>query len=584
MDEAEFGQLQTAGIACTDLIADPASWINRRVETIEMLSREETRRRVSVDFTLSSAQLAALDIGEGIVVPISVLTKEARRNFDLRDESGRAVPVLGKEQNVQLAQLATLFAAFSALPNDLPHEAFEILAADLNRIVSAGDVEEGEDALGALVDRAERDRWSAIVLDDETCAALLSVLWSNYVLFAVLPRGGPNRRILKYSYSEEFTFERDRASLKERWSLLKERFRRPDLEKFLIECPGAGRAASLHVEVAVPEELRVYSAVLLDRDEDVGERGSDDREISLYDENVSRASLYASGEIGPMSDVVASLEVGPERAGWTVQAAATSFVIAVLLWLGALSRLGADNPGPAVSILLTGAALFSGVTAVQGQHILAKKVFAVPRRWLALATAAALAGSATLAMQVPCRRPVTEWRIAAIFATLAAARLIWHPYARLGRLIVPLGSYQSGDRICTVRHRPNSASAGPARTSSRALKAVLDSSTQSPARERSRPPKPTSASPAPYSRRREPHCRRRPPRGPPQSAHRCVVRGRATRRLASRASGRPESLTMTARRYAVEVAASSVLKRRDRRWGSVRAFVPCRTRPSSSRS
>ena len=95
-----------AGVACTSLIADPARWINRRVETIELLSREETRRRVSIDFTLTKEQLAALDIGDGVAVPIAVLTKEPRRNFDLRDEAGRAVPVLGRDQNGDLAHIA----------------------------------------------------------------------------------------------------------------------------------------------------------------------------------------------------------------------------------------------------------------------------------------------------------------------------------------------------------------------------------------------------------------------------------------------------------------------------------------------
>ena len=42
-----------AGLACAELIARPQQWINRRVETVEMLSQEETRRRVSIDFTLS---------------------------------------------------------------------------------------------------------------------------------------------------------------------------------------------------------------------------------------------------------------------------------------------------------------------------------------------------------------------------------------------------------------------------------------------------------------------------------------------------------------------------------------------------
>jgi hypothetical protein len=49
-------------------------------------------------------------------VPISALTKEPRRNFDLRDESGRAVPVHGREQNGELAHVAVMNGAVNALP------------------------------------------------------------------------------------------------------------------------------------------------------------------------------------------------------------------------------------------------------------------------------------------------------------------------------------------------------------------------------------------------------------------------------------------------------------------------------------
>ena len=62
-----------AGSACADLIANPKRWINRRVETVEMLSRKETRRRVSIDFTLSAQQRASLTTRHGLTVPISVL-------------------------------------------------------------------------------------------------------------------------------------------------------------------------------------------------------------------------------------------------------------------------------------------------------------------------------------------------------------------------------------------------------------------------------------------------------------------------------------------------------------------------------
>jgi hypothetical protein len=416
--ESELPPLLTAGVACTRLIADPAGWINRRVETIELLSREETRRRVSTDFTLSDEQLAELDIGEGIAVPISVLTKEARRNFDLRDESGRAVPVLGKQQNGDLAHIAVMNGAVNALPDDVTPEVFELLAADLRQVVFAPPTA-AADALGVFIGSADAgDRWRAAIWEDDTCRSLLTALWSNYALFAVLPRGGSNRRILKYSYGEDFDFGRASEGIRARLAprALARRAWRPDRRRFIIECPGAWRATSFHVEIAVPEELRFDLAVLYDF--------VVDEQISDVDNNVNRASLYAYREIDAASDVAAYVEVAPERTGRTFQAA-TSVIIATLLWLGVASGLDATNPGPAVSILLAGAALFSGIAAVQGEHALAKKVFAAPRRWLLLATVAALAGSATLAMEIPDQHPVSLWRYAAIAASVAAARLAW---------------------------------------------------------------------------------------------------------------------------------------------------------------
>jgi hypothetical protein len=410
--------LLRAGFAATSLVADPKSWINRRVETIEMLSHEETRRRVSVDFTLTDEQLRDLEVDDGIVVPISVLTKEPRRNFDLRDESGRSVPVLGKHQNGRLAHIVLLGAAYDALPEEPSDEVFEILAADLRQVVISPP-SEAENALSFLIGSAESgDRWRAAITADEACQSLLAALWSNYVLFAVLPKGGANRRVLKYSYGEGFRFTTDEQGIQDRLGLrqLASRAWRPERKSFLIECPGAWRAASFHAEIAIPEELRFDVVVLWDFESD--------EPLSEYDINVDRAALYAT-ELDDGQRATAYAVVVPERSGRTSQAALTSIVVAALLWVGVASGLDASNPGPAVSILLAGAALFSGVAAVQGEHRLVKRAFAASRRWLVLVTLAALTASASLAMETPDAQPVDLWRLMAVACSIAAARLTW---------------------------------------------------------------------------------------------------------------------------------------------------------------
>lgn len=407
-----------AGIASSELIANPATWINRRVETVQLLSHEETRRRVSIDFTLSNGQMEELTTEHGVVVPISVLTKEPRRNFDLRDESGSAVPVLGKESNAALAHAAVMSAALDVLPDELAPDAFELIWSDLQQVV-VSDPEPASEALGVFVGSAEAgDTLRSQIWESAACRSLLSVLQSNYVLFAALPPDGANRRILKYSYGEDFDLEISGAFL-ERLApgLLWQRIWRPDRSRVRILCPGAWRAASFHTEVVIPEELRIETAVLYDFVQE--------KVLSEFDWNRNRASLYANRVLDAETSTDAFVVIAPERRGRTIQAAATGVVVSALLWLGEHSGLDSQNPDAAVSLLLAGAALYSGVTAVRGEHVLVTQLFSASRRWLGVVSLAALSASAALAMQIPNAHPTEVWCVAAIASTLASARLLW---------------------------------------------------------------------------------------------------------------------------------------------------------------
>ncbi len=408
-----------AGIAAAPLIAEPKSWINRRVETIELLSGEQTRRRVSIDFTLTDAQLASLRIQDGIVAPISLLAKERLRAFDLRDEAGAAIPALGREQNGELSLVALSSAASAALGTDVPAGELEQLTADLRRIV----FEPARTAEGMRAEFARKAAVAgsshAVVNADPRCAALLDALWTNYVLFAVLVAGGPNRRILKYAYGDEvdLSWATGRLDRSFGWGEIGYRVRYPDRRWFLIDCPGAWRARSFHAEVVIPEELRFDLAMLSD--------SATDRPLSAFELGVNRAALYADEEIDSHQDVSAALEIAPEAAGRLNQASTTSLIVAALLWLGVASGLRGNSPDAAVSILLGGAALFSGVTAVLGEHRLVSAIFSATRRWLLVVTAAALLASASLAMAPFGSHPVGTWRVAAVTCTVAAVRLTW---------------------------------------------------------------------------------------------------------------------------------------------------------------
>jgi hypothetical protein len=414
-----------AGIECTELIANPTSWINRRVETIEMLSKEETRRRVSVDFTLSDEQREELRTRHGSVVPISVLSKHPRHNFDLRDEGGAAVPVLGRRDNGELALIALLSAALDALPKDPSDDLLEMLTADLRQIIF-GDEEASATALSFFVGSADAgDPARKAIWDDGRCQSLLRTLASDYVLFAALPCEGPSRRVLKFSYGDDLPLDptwtrlRDKYAPQELWW----RVRFPDCARFLIDCPGAWRACSFHMEIAIPQELRARYAALGRVVEDDDE--ADIEFLGKTDKWASRVALYAQEPIEPHDDVRAYVVVVSEREGGATRAALTGVGVALLLWLGWLSGLDFKDPDAAVSILLAGAAVLSGFTAATGRHAIVSRIFRSRRRALVVVAVAALAGSASLAMELapPTLRDV--WLAGAIVCSLVALRLCW---------------------------------------------------------------------------------------------------------------------------------------------------------------
>lgn len=411
-----------AGVASAALIADPKSWINRRVETVEMLSQEETRRRVSIDFTLSKEQRAELTTRHGMIVPISVLSKRPRRNFDLRDERAASLPVLGRNDNGNLALIALLSAALGVIDDTLPEDPLDVLAGEFRGIVFAQD-ELARDALGSFVASARAgDAIRSAVWNDVSCRSLLRTPASDYVLFAALPTDGPARRILKYGYGDELRLEppwsrpMDKYAPSELWW----RACNPGSSRFLIDCPGAWRASSFHMEIAIPEELRVAYAEL----------GRDDVDLGIEmlgppDLMANRAALYAAKEIAPHDDVRAYVEVVSEREGGTTRAALTAVAVATLLWLGWVSGLDASQPGAGVSLLLAGGAVLSGFAAARGRHILVNKILRGRRRALTVVALCALAASATLAMEWPSRHPLTVWLVAAIVCSVAALHLGW---------------------------------------------------------------------------------------------------------------------------------------------------------------
>lgn len=405
-----------AGLACGFLLEQPELWVHRRVETVEVLTQEETRHRISVDFSILPGPHDDLTQDGHIRVPIAALSKRPRRNFDVRDQTGASLPVLGRDENGDLAKTALASWAVDILPDDLAFEDISKIIGSLIEIVDSEPERAFEVAGGLLNAGLEGNLAVNLLFEDRPFVRLMEQLIENYLLVVLIPKEGPNRRIVKFSYGEDQpTSQRESIQQSQPLNRLLQWWRSPDSQAFLLHCPMADWGNSFHLEMAIPEELRVFGATFADTDS--GEF------IGKPDLDVNRASIYLPRNLVRSGRTGAYVEIIPERAGLIFQGFMLGIATTIILTLGALSGLDPGSPDATVSVLLAGFALFSGATAIRGKHVMVKRAFARSRRWIAVIGVAALAGSLSLALEFPNESPSLVWGISAIVSAIATLRL-----------------------------------------------------------------------------------------------------------------------------------------------------------------
>jgi len=378
-------------VAFASLLTRQGAWRHRRVETISVLSHETVRRAVSVDFTVPAEHRDDVRLGEGQwVVPLAVLAKRPLVHFDLRDEAGESLPLLRAEET----RTITRELLYLVLDLDLADSE----AAD----VDAGPVVERVLAMEppASVELAEID--GAVAALEERAgslpgfAALAGRLARGFLLCAVV-RDVERRRVVKFAYDEPLA--------------------RPSRLAHFYDAPGCTEAGSYHAEVAVPGELRARRTELAD-----DATGS---ALASGPRDADRPSLYFSAT---RPDVQAGISVryGTERGRFLVPAALVAWLIALELalpWLLAdLSRLAAEA-GPAISILLSSSAVFSGLVLRAGEHPLLRLVLLPYRMSLVAATIALVAAAGALGFQASTDALRWIWGVGALVAAVAAVIL-----------------------------------------------------------------------------------------------------------------------------------------------------------------
>lgn len=447
---------RTCGLRLLTGFLGIASWVVRRVESIQFVDDRTVRRRVSVDYTVP-LDAVALRVGDGQLVRILPLALMRRKNmisFDFRDHDGRPMPLLGLRENQALTLAVVRAWGYATLPADEPRPQWPQLPdglADLLDDIVAGDQAELTDAYNEL-DRRAKEEPGRI---DDRLTALLERLAGNFILFASEPAAPGVRRIVKWSYDEPLTLLHSTTSYeghaggpyhgrpngkgpepltygkkgrRQRWwepaPLLAGLGLLPTLIRF--PTPGAELAASFHLEITAPPEVSIVRASMLAGTPNLrfdNEEPNQDRsrwKEWLHDANGNdrfrharvrrRPSFDSVGGGYPTVDLhVADVPFGSlSRAQVELQASPTGWLasawLAVLLATLTLAAAWYADPGDAelpTLVLISYAAAMVAVVVRPDPHVMVTRLLRRVRVLAAGSAMLALAGGAAFAFLGP---------------------------------------------------------------------------------------------------------------------------------------------------------------------------------------
>jgi hypothetical protein len=194
------------GAALLTLISDWDAWMHRRVDRFRFAGDDERvlERHQSIDFQVPKILFEVSPTATAILVPIAIVNKWRLPEFSLRDEAGRAVPLLARNESTPLAAAMLCSLAHAVLekqptttsvPHQLPPELDELMI----RIASSDSV----DAVDACADLAESlDPLCKRLAVDEAFMGLAYEFARGFPLIGLLPcRPEDRRRVLKFTYA-----------------------------------------------------------------------------------------------------------------------------------------------------------------------------------------------------------------------------------------------------------------------------------------------------------------------------------------------------------------------------------------------
>lgn len=238
------------------LVSDPTVWRLRRSETIELLGNSIIRRSVNLEFLMADSPVpvfqdvlmrSGLDSTPQVAIPLATLDKGSLTGFSLKDDSGRDLPYLLAGENGVLSALLLLGLAKGDLE----------LTADQTRwlLQIALEVVFSEPEPRECYAKAESFVAHAVLagsVDEALVRNVAQSLSTGFMLYAVLDRAGPIRRILKFEY-----LDKAMSGESNWWASFWAALVIPGVARYRLEIPAASQARSFHVDLQVPNAVAI---------------------------------------------------------------------------------------------------------------------------------------------------------------------------------------------------------------------------------------------------------------------------------------------------------------------------------------
>lgn len=434
------------GEAAYLLSADSSQYIRRNVETIEVKTASFARRRLTVDVQLPCDPTLGEVGADGVHtywIPVASIAKHPpRSNIDLRDDHGRVVALLTREENAAISLAAVRRAVRDLLDADPPPT-----LADALRLLVEGDGLRGDlpfalARVGLEKAGADLDSGAGLAL-----AESLRVLAGNSLIWVALQGSPGQRRVIKFHYDielERAPLRRARPGTRQYlvyateaqivipldvpvrgdgnpYSPLRRLAARIALAVGLgaidlgIESPYLTASSAYHLQVESPPGVETRDVRLLTKLAEHSHQDSWQREhgVHLY---VAHARLAEDG-----GSALANVALRVGRRGFMTFSWLSAVLTAALLWAVTIAdRVKSEEATAAV--LLVGPALLAALVVRPGEHPVATKLLSGVRTLvavnglLAIAAAAAVAGAKPSALSLD-----HTWRAYAIAAAAIAA-------------------------------------------------------------------------------------------------------------------------------------------------------------------